>query len=193
MCPCSPAGIVIRHGAPMARGITTRRGDRGWTDLRSGARVRKTDLRVEALGTLDEVVSLLGLARCCSRRRSLKTLVRRVQEELFVVGAEIAATATKAAAPARRVDGEMMSRLERELAEHQARLKAPLHGFVLPGEGESSARLDVARAVCRRLERAVWRLKGRHGLANRHLFAYLNRLSDLLFVLARLEGQRGRA
>jgi cob(I)alamin adenosyltransferase len=156
--------------------IYTRGGDRGETSLGDGARVAKTDPRVEAMGDVDELNSLVGWALAVD---GAPDLLRRIQNELFDLGADVATPAS----PDRerlRVSQQSIERLESECDAANAELE-PLRSFVLPGGSELAARLYLARAVCRRAERSVLRVGG----ANPLVAVYLNRLSDLLFILAR--------
>ncbi|HKU56430.1 MAG TPA: cob(I)yrinic acid a,c-diamide adenosyltransferase [Gaiellaceae bacterium] len=149
--------------------IYTRGGDKGETSLGDGSRVSKLDPRVAAMGDVDELNSLLGVAGGLDR----------VQNELFDVGADL--SVPLAGNESRlRITGEAVERLEREIDEANASLPA-LKSFVLPGGSERAALLFLARAVCRRAERAALAVPDANPLAG----VYLNRLSDLLFVLAR--------
>jgi cob(I)alamin adenosyltransferase len=175
--------------------VYTRRGDRGETDLVGGLRVPKDSPRIDAYGTVDELNAALGLARALNAEqatkpaaRELDDVLKQLQNELFDVGSELA-TPPAAFQPGmfRVGDAEvkaletLMDRLQKELA--------PLKSFVLPGGGRVSAALHVARTVCRRAERDVLRLTRVENVGEKPL-AYLNRLSDLLFVLARWVGHR---
>ncbi|MBI2873319.1 MAG: cob(I)yrinic acid a,c-diamide adenosyltransferase [Chloroflexi bacterium] len=169
--------------------IYTRRGDEGETGLLYGGRVSKTDLRCEAYGTTDEAVSLLGLARSLSRDERVREIVRQVERELFTVGAELATDSAQREKLERHfgvVSGEMVVRLEGLIDELGAQVKLP-RAFVLPGGSPASAALDVARTVVRRAERRAVELKEQGMLANPEVVRYLNRLSDLVFMLARYE------
>lgn len=173
--------------------VTTKKGDRGWTDLLFGGRVRKDDLRFDAVGTLDELNSFLGLAKCAARRAEIRKLIHVIQNDLFILCSELV---TRPAALTRlefRVDERRMLRLEEALREYQR--KVPLKGccFLIPGENESSARLDVCRTITRRAERLVVALRRRRCVPNRFVPVYLNRLSDLLYLLARAEEKKHRA
>ena len=149
--------------------IYTRGGDKGQTSLGDGSRVSKLDQRVAAMGEVDELNSLLGLAGDLDR----------VQNELFDLGADL--SVPYAVGDDRlRVDPAAIDRLEREIDAANGQLPE-LRSFVLPGGAEHAALLFLARAVCRRAERAVLAVEG----ANPDAAVYLNRLSDLLFVLAR--------
>ena len=172
--------------------IYTRGGDRGQTGLVDGSRVRKDHRRVAAYGDLDELSSVLGLALAETRRRDLTAVLREVQRDLFALGAQLAD-------PSRRVVGRKakaavaeahVERLEREIDRCEAKLE-PLRAFILPGGSRVGALLHLARTVCRRAERAVVTLSQHEGVDPR-VMVYVNRLSDLLFVLARLENRRAR-
>jgi cob(I)alamin adenosyltransferase len=162
--------------------IYTRGGDRGETSLGDGSRVPKTDPRVEAVGQVDELNSLVGWALAAD---GAPELLVRVQNELFDLGADLA-TPDSGSRPRLRVSQEQVERLESECDAANAVLE-PLKSFVLPGGSELAARLYVARAVCRRAERAVLRVDGVSPL----VAVYLNRLSDLLFILARAANAGG--
>jgi cob(I)alamin adenosyltransferase len=170
--------------------IYTRRGDRGETDLFAGGRVRKDHPRVEAYGAVDELNSALGVAIAHSPHEDLRTLGCEIQARLFDLGAYLAAPdaerRSKAGiAPPQIADVHALEgaidRLEGELA--------PLKRFVLPGGTAAAAAFHVARTVCRRAERSCVALDAEEPLDATAL-GYLNRLSDLLFVLARVENRR---
>jgi cob(I)alamin adenosyltransferase len=161
-------------------GITTKRGDEGETDLASGRRVRKDDPLIEAQGELDELVSRIGFALQACRRGDTRRSLDRVQRDLFRAAAMLASEGSAVSRPIGAAEEEELSA---EIVELEARLG--LRGFVLPGRTESSARIDLARVSARALERRAVALAGPP--APRHLLAYLNRLSDYLFMLARAE------
>jgi cob(I)alamin adenosyltransferase len=162
--------------------IYTRGGDHGETSLGDGTRIAKTDARVEAMGEVDELNSLIGWALAADRSPEL---LRRIQNELFDLGADLA-TPESPGRTRLRVTQEAIERLEGECDVANARLE-PLRSFVLPGGSELAARLYVARAVCRRAERRVLLVGGVSPL----VAVYLNRLSDLLFILARGANEGG--
>ncbi len=168
------------------RSITTRKGDDGGTELRNGRRVRKQDLRPEAYGTLDEAHAFIGLARSRCRTLQIKELLLRIQNHLYLINSELASAPDQTGRLPHRLGPEALADLERPLPAIEAELQLPPQ-FVLYGEMESSALLDVARAIIRRGERRVTALHAAEPLANPHLLAYLNRLSDALFLLARYE------
>lgn len=179
--------------------IYTRGGDRGETGLLGGDRVPKTDPRVEAYGSVDELNAGLGLALALDGAEGASNLeeaergeLRRVQEDLFAIGARLAAAdpararerGTIPELPAGRIEAleRRIDRVEEELP--------PLDAFVLPGGSPVGAQLHVARTVCRRAERAIVRLTGDQPELEEAVIPYVNRLSDLLFTLARAANRR---
>jgi cob(I)alamin adenosyltransferase len=159
--------------------IYTGGGDAGETSLGDGARVSKTDPRIEAYGTVDELNSALGLVLAAGPPDELRGWLERIQNELFDLGADLSVPFA-GHEDRLRVTEDAVDRLEREIDEANASLPE-LKSFVLPGGCERAAQLFLARAVCRRAERAVLAVAD----TNRLAAVYLNRLSDLLFVLAR--------
>jgi cob(I)alamin adenosyltransferase len=169
-------------------GIYTKTGDKGQTGLLSGRRVEKDDPRVCAYGELDELNALLGMARAQGLEEHIASSVGRVQEELFSACSQLAA-AEKADDPALpRVRAEWVLALEREIDAADREL-APLTGFILPGGTPAAGWLHFARTTCRRAERTVVALSRREPV-DPTLLAYVNRLSDWLFTLARLANHR---
>jgi cob(I)alamin adenosyltransferase len=163
--------------------IYTRAGDTGETSLGDGGRVPKTDLRIEAYGTVDELNSFLGLALAGDLPDEVRPWLEQVQNDLFDLGADLSVPLEDDRRERLRVTSEQVERLEELCDLVNARLE-PLRSFILPGGTEASARLHVARAVCRRAERLAVALAAEHGV-NPAALSYLNRLSDLLFILAR--------
>jgi cob(I)alamin adenosyltransferase len=161
--------------------IYTRAGDRGETSLGDGSRVPKLDCRIAAFGTVDELNSLLGLALAGRLPSELEAVVRRVQNELFDVGADI--SVPFGVGDRLRVTQAQIDALEADCDRFNAELPT-LKSFVLPGGTEAAARLHVARATCRRAERDALEASKQVEL-NPLVLTYLNRLSDLLFILAR--------
>lgn len=163
------------------RRIYTRTGDDGTTALAGGNRVDKTDARLEVMGDVDELVSALGVAIAAPGGLHAE-LLHSVQNDLFDLGADLAATARpSAAAPTEPlVDASYITRLEQACDRANADLDPPA-SFVLPGSNAASAALHHARAICRRAEHHCWAVPEMAGDSRR----YLNRLSDLLFILAR--------
>ena len=175
--------------------IYTKRGDDGTTGLLYGGRVPKDDLRTQAYGTLDEAVSALGLARAAGLVARVEEIVIRLQREMFVVGAELATAPENRDRLQPGVSKVTAAMTERAEADIDALLELhPLpEEFILPGETPGSAGLDLARAVLRRAERQAVALDRAGLVADREVLRYLNRVSDLLFVLARHEeAERGR-
>lgn len=163
--------------------IVTKGGDKGTTGLVGGARVSKASLRVEAYGAVDELNSQIGLARALCADGGVGELLKGVQRELFAVGGELATPAPRPGqAPA--VTAAMVERLTAEVRRIEA-LEGVLGDWAIPGEHAASAALDVARAVCRRAERRVVQLSESGAEVGADLLAYLNRLSDLLWILGR--------
>jgi cob(I)alamin adenosyltransferase len=188
---------------PFDSAVATGAGDDGTTGLLyGGERIAKDDARAEAYGTIDEAVAALGLARARlglkeeygvlpPSLRSLRELVLRFQRELFVVGAELA---TNPDAWGRlqdgrtRVSAEMVAGIEEVLREVEGHVRMP-HEFVVPGETPTSAALELSRTIVRRAERRAVTLSREGLLPGPHLLPYLNRLADLLWVLARAAEQ----
>ena len=161
--------------------IYTRGGDQGETSLGDGSRVSKLDCRIGAFGTVDELNSALGLVLAGDLPEAMREPLVRIQNELFDVGADL--SVPWGVTDRLRVEQPMIDRLEQLCDEFNADLPE-LRSFVLPGGTETSARLHVARTICRRAEREVL-LGAQEVDLNPLVLAYLNRLSDLLFILAR--------
>ena len=168
--------------------IYTRKGDDGTTGLWYGGRVPKHDARPEAYGSVDEAASELGLCRAAARQdEELYADILRMQNELFVAGAELA-TAPEAAQRLEpgvsKVTPEMVDRLETDIDRYMARVDLPPK-FVIPGGSELSARLDIARTAVRRAERRVAAMRTAGELPDDTVLRYLNRLSDAVYAMAR--------
>ncbi len=169
--------------------VYTRRGDAGATSLASGERVSKDDLRIEAYGTVDELNSFVGLARESARDLpELSGILLRVQHELFNLGAILATTPENVHPKQARITAAESEQLEREIDRMNADLP-PLRSFVLPGGSRLNAELHVCRTVCRRAERLAVSLAAESHVDPEAL-AYLNRLSDALFVWSRWASHR---
>ncbi len=200
---------------PRLTKIYTKTGDDGTTGLVGGGRVRKDDLRVEAYGTVDETNAALGVVLAeCERgkaggvppvlREGFVALLRTLQHDLFDLGADLATPITpderdpKVAASRLRIVASQVTRLEHAIDRYNDAL-APLTNFVLPGGSPVAASLHLARTICRRAERLVVTLSGPSAGGvpasgvNPHALIYLNRLSDLLFVLARVANNNGQS
>lgn len=169
--------------------IYTKTGDAGETGLFGGGRVSKADERVDAYGEVDELNATLGLARSFGLPPDVDALLQRLQDQLFTVGAVLATPAeTKAAAHIPVLQPEWVEAMERAIDTFEAEL-SPMTHFILPGGTQAASALHVARTVCRRAERRVVPLLA-SGKAPAPVVVFLNRLSDLLFTLARLANHR---
>jgi len=177
--------------------IYTKSGDRGETTLGSGQRLAKTDLRIAAYGAVDELNSVLGVCRTCDLPEGFSDFLGTVQNDLFDLGADLCvpddppAEQDSETPPPLRVQADQITRLEDWIDEYNQRLE-PLTSFILPGGTPSGAHLHLARSVCRRVEIDVYRLMERDTI-NPQVAMYLNRLSDLLFVMARICNDNGSA
>ncbi|MBC6405892.1 MAG: cob(I)yrinic acid a,c-diamide adenosyltransferase [Rhodospirillales bacterium] len=171
--------------------IYTRGGDKGATSLADGSRVAKHDLRVAAYGSADETGAAIGLARLESRD-SDDALLSRIQNDLFDLGADLATPeAENPKYPPLRIAAAQVAYLEAEIDRLNAELE-PLNSFVLSGGRPAAARLHFARTVARRTERQITALAAVE-MVNPEAVKYINRLSDLLFVMARHANDKGRA
>lgn len=176
---------------PRLTRVMTRLGDDGRTMLGSGRRLAKDAPRVEAYGAVDELNSALGAALAAGLRPRLAAIVEQVQNDLFLVGADLCREERrKAKVRGPSIEARHVRRLEGRLQELLAQLQ-PSRNFVLPGGAPGAAQLQLARAVCRRAERRVVRLRRRETIGP-HVLPYLNRLGDLLFVMARHENMKRR-
>lgn len=169
--------------------IYTKTGDDGTTGL-LGGRTRKDDPRVAAYGEIDELNAVIGLVRADTDDAGLSSLLQGIQRDLFALGAQLADVRGGAAAPAEKtaVPAARIEELEKAIDDAELGLPA-LRAFILPGGSRAGATLHVARTVCRRAERALVTLAAQAAVDPLPI-VYLNRLSDLLFVLARRENQR---
>lgn len=163
--------------------IATKRGDGGTTGLPGGVRVSKTDARVDCYGTIDELISQMGFARSMTSHQEVHDLTKAIQRELFKVGSAIGTT-PESRKPAPDITQEMVDALEAHVHRIEA-LPGILGDWSLPGEIPDAAAMDVARTICRRCERLAVGLSEAGLLPNPHVVAYLNRLSDLLWLFGR--------
>jgi cob(I)alamin adenosyltransferase len=188
---------------PFDSAVATRRGDDGTTGLLfGGERIAKDDLRTEAYGTIDEAVAALGMARAHLGLKDrfgtlgvgfgeLPEIILRIQRELFVAAAELATQPQawdRQQEGVSRVSAEMVEGIETMLRETEAHIEMPTE-FVVPGETPTSAAIELARTIVRRAERRAVRLGSEGLIPGPHLLPYLNRLADLLWVLARAAEQ----
>ncbi len=160
--------------------VYTKTGDKGQTGLYTGERVDKDSVRVEAYGMVDEADSALGMARAIAVNPEVKTTIYDLQKLLWSLMADVASVGAEP-----RITSKEVQQLEALIDKFDAELP-PLTSFLVPGDTASSAALDIARTVTRRAERQLWRLSRQEELSGEGL-VFLNRLSDLCFVLARVE------
>ena len=172
--------------------VTTGTGDTGYTSLLGDMRVPKYDPRPDTYGTVDEATSALGMARAFTQDERARALILTMQQDLFVAMAELATPLEHQKAVGMKITARHTQRLEEEQQALQREVVIP-ERFIIPGDSAESATLDVARTVIRRAERMTVRLLHDHVVDNPELVRYLNRLSDVVFVLARyLEAKRGQ-
>jgi len=163
--------------------IYTRTGDKGETGLIGGIRVPKNSPRIEAYGSIDELNSLLGLVRSLSNIEEMKNLIKDIQKDLFTISAELAAPKGAEGLKIPKIRKEDIDRLEKEIDELDKDLE-PLTRFIIPSGSPLASYLHLARSVCRRAERNLVTLAQKEGVRD-EILAYMNRLSDLLFMMAR--------
>jgi cob(I)alamin adenosyltransferase len=167
--------------------IYTKTGDKGETGLFKGPRVPKHDFRVEAYGNVDELNAILGVLLSQIQDPSTRSLVETIQHELFEIGADLATPVQENDDPRMRITEEFTNRLEKAIDSVEERVPE-LAYFILPGGCPSGAMLHLARTICRRAERSISQLQASDKI-NPEIIRYINRLSDLLFTLARAENQ----
>jgi cob(I)alamin adenosyltransferase len=166
----------------------SKRGDKGETSLLTGQRVSKASLRPEAYGTLDEASSALGVAKVFTQNTSIQKMIFAIQEDLITLGAELSCESLPD--EKHRIQSERIDRLEDWIYELQHEIPLPRH-FVYPGVNAVSAFLDLSRTIVRRAERNVVALKESGCGIRTEVHAYLNRLADFLFTLARYAEKKG--
>ena len=181
--------------------IYTKTGDDGTTALGDGARRTKYDLRIESYGSVDETNACIGLARIYSKNESMDAVLELVQNDLFDLGADLAVPPNQTenkwidenkVEALRITDGQVLA-LEAHIDQYNNKLQ-PLRSFVLSGGSELAAHLHMARTICRRAERVIIALQQSDGeIVNSGVVKYVNRLSDLLFVLARYANDHGKS
>jgi cob(I)alamin adenosyltransferase len=169
--------------------IYTKTGDKGDTGLFGGGRVPKYSLRIEAYGTVDELNSFIGLASTEVKDTDVEALLEKIQSELFTVGSNLAAPDIEKdkSRIIPKVTEEFIKDTENAIDKFEEKLE-PLKNFILPGGSKGAALLHVCRTICRRAERKVVELKSKE-IVNDNIVIFLNRLSDLFFVLARHENK----
>jgi len=162
--------------------IYTKTGDKGETSLFGGKRVPKDSLRIEAYGTVDELNSVIGVCRSVNTVKEVDSILEEIQNDLFTLGADLA-TPQSSENKIQRIQSSDISRLEHHIDRIELLLE-PLRNFILPSGNRAAAMLHLARTVCRRAERLVVKLAHEESI-NESSIVYLNRLSDLFFVLGR--------
>ena len=172
------------------RSVTTKKGDSGYTDMLYGDRVSKADDIIEACGILDEVVAQTGLARAASNDDWIKERLLQIQNKLFSVGAELATTAEMRARLNQKfvtIEPTDVEQLETEIIDYIEQRIDLGNSFIIPGNSQASAMIDMAKTVVRRLERYIVKLEINGKVHNPNIIKYLNRLSDAMFLLARYQ------
>ena len=173
--------------------IYTKKGDKGKTSLFLGGNLSKSDMRVEAYGTVDEVVSSLGFSKTQCKDLEVIKILEDLQYSLFKVGAELSISKSKMNSNSKKND-EILNTINTDnIKEVEIIIDSVLeridlgNEFIMPGTSPGSAALDMSRTIVRRLERLIVKLEEELGIENKNIITYINRLSDLVFVLARLE------
>lgn len=169
----------------MGSSVYTKTGDKGTTGLYTGERVQKSSLRVEAYGTIDELQAFLGLARAHAHNKKVQTELLNIERTLWTLMADVASLGQSA-----KVTDQQVKHLEKVIDRFDESLE-PLTQFVVPGDNVASSYLHVARTVVRRAERALWRVLDNGEEVHESNLKYLNRLSDLCFILGRVEEELG--
>ncbi|MEK4029988.1 cob(I)yrinic acid a,c-diamide adenosyltransferase [Pseudobacillus sp. FSL P4-0506] len=165
--------------------IYTKKGDKGETGLFGGSRIAKNSLKVNCYGTLDEANASLGIAYSLVKSEELKHIIRTIQQQLFIVGAELASDDQGKNLLKEKVNKENVAWFEQIIDQYEQKL-GPIYEFIIPGETTASACLHLSRSMIRRAERLIVKLNG-HSSVRSELIQYVNRLSDVLFMLARAE------
>lgn len=167
-------------------GISTKKGDEGYTSLYRGGRVPKHHLITETNGAIDEAISQIGLARASLQEKRTKRILLQVQQDLFTVGAEISTQKGQGRRLKKKITQTHVEWLEKLVDEFEEALALP-PGFVAFGQRKNASHLDVARTGVRRAERFATKMRSEDMIENPQLLRYLNRLSDLIFLLASFE------
>jgi cob(I)alamin adenosyltransferase len=169
--------------------VTTGTGDAGYTSLLGEQRVPKYDPLPDTFGTVDEATSALGLARAMTPDAKVRDIILRLQRDLYVLMAELATPPEHQAAVGMRVTADRVAQIERIEDELKAEVAIP-NKFIIPGDTPDGAALDLARTVIRRAERMTAKLLHEGAIQNAEVLRYLNRLSDLVFILARYREEK---
>ena len=167
-------------------GIATKKGDNGKTSLYQGKRVSKDHIRIEACGVLDELSSCLGLAKSMVKDKKIIGVIESIQRDLFVLCTEIVTESKALNKLKKRIDSSFIDCLDKVILDLEGKKGLKVRCFQLSGASPVSSILDLSRTIARKLERRVVTLNRKKLLSNKYILVYLNRLSDLLFLLARL-------
>ncbi len=167
--------------------IYTKTGDGGSTSLLGGERVSKSSLRINAYGTVDELNSFIGLALHEVKEDSIRAVLSKIQNQLFVVGSDLASPETEKKIKIERVPKEFSEKIEKVVDKYESELEQ-LKNFILPDGSRGAAILHICRTIARRAEREVVALNSTEKI-NQNIIIFLNRISDLFFVLARFENK----
>ena len=170
--------------------IVTKTGDNGMTSLYCGRRVSKDHVRVEICGAIDEVSSFLGLAKNITKDINTKKIINFIQKKLIILASEIAMTPGAKSKLKKRIDKQSVRVLEKEISCLENKYAVRVKSFCLPGENMASGTLDIARAITRRAERRCVTMLKKSMVRNSNIITYLNRLSDLLYLLARFNEKK---
>jgi len=165
--------------------ITTKKGDKGKTSLLGERSVDKDDLRIEICGCLDELSSFLGLSKSLIRSKKIKSVVDIIQKDLIMIAAEIISAKNYLPRLLKRINKDRVVFLDDEIYRFEKKKILKTRSFHLAGDNPISSSFDISRAFCRTLERKIVTFKKRKKLKNAYILVYLNRLSDLLYLLAR--------
>lgn len=165
--------------------IYTKTGDKGMTSLYGGTRIKKSDLKVEVYGTIDEVNTVIGLAKASIKNQEVKELLLLIQNFCFIIAAYFASDEKAKTVTSNKITDEDIEKIENQIDKYNSMLP-PLKNFIIPGENLSSTMLHLARTVIRRAERNIIKLKDQEEV-DLKILKYINRISDLMFVLARFE------
>jgi len=166
-------------------GITTRKGDDGMTSLVNGKRVMKDDPQIEAYGALEELSAFLGAAKSLIKEKKVKSLLESIQRDLFVIGSKIAAEEASLGELEQKISKKEVNRLEQAIIDFEKKGIFEECCFYLSGDNFVSSIFEIARTVGRRAERNIITLKQKKKVKNKYIWIYLNRVSDLLYLLAR--------
>lgn len=183
-----PTQLVLEIAVTTYKSIATQRGDTGQTDLLYGGRVSKSDIAVDAFGTGDEAIATLGIAYATAADPRTRELVRSMQNRLYALNAHLATSSKhdeKLETHFRVPDVLQISELDQALKELEDEVKLPPH-FIIPGSSLAAANIDLARTIVRRMERTIV-LMHEENLVNAGIVSYVNRMSDVLFMIARFE------